>query len=102
MARNKLAGTRVGKSKSAKNYHKNDESRRKKIKYDTEYNKSPKQKLKRAVLQAINRAKGTHGNHDMKDEAHVSKNKTVKQDQSKNRGDKKRIFFREKGKKKRG
>lgn len=96
MARNRLAGTKVGTSKSAKFYQNNPESRKKKQDYDTEYNRSPKQMKKRAILQAINRDKGTHGNLDHKDEAHVSKTKTVKQDQSKNRGDKKRIFFRSK------
>lgn len=96
MARNRLAGTKVGKSKSAKYYQNNPESKSKKQDYDTKYNESPKQKKKRAILQAINRDKGTHGNLDNKDEAHVSKSKTIKQDQSKNRADKKRIFFREK------
>jgi hypothetical protein len=96
MARNRLAGTKVGKSRSAVFYHNNPESRKKKQEYDSEYNKSPQQKKRRAVLQAINRKKGTDGNLDHIDEAHVSKTKTVKQDQSKNRGDKKRIFFREK------
>jgi hypothetical protein len=96
MARNRLAGTKVGKSKSAKFYQSNPKSRKKKQAYDTQYNESPKQKKKRAILQALNRDKGTHGNLDHKDEAHMSKSKTVKQDQSKNRGDKKRIFFREK------
>lgn len=96
MARNRLAGTKVGKSDSAKFYHNNPESRNKKQEYDAEYNKSPQQKKRRALLQAINKKKGTHGNLDGKDEAHVSKSKTVKQDQSKNRADKKRIFFREK------
>lgn len=96
MARNRLAGTKVGNSESAKFYQNNSESRKKKQEYDAEYNKSPQQKKRRAILQAINRKKGTHGNLDHKDEAHVSKSKTVKQDQSKNRADKKRIFFREK------
>lgn len=96
MARNRLAGTKVGKSDSAKFYQSNPDSRKKKQEYDAEYNKSPQQKKRRALLQAINKKKGTHGNLDHKDEAHVSKSKTVKQDQSKNRGDKKRIFFREK------
>ncbi len=48
----------------------------------------------RAALQALNRDKGTHGNKDGMDEAHVSKNKTKKQAQSRNRADKKRKFFK--------
>ena len=99
MARNRLAGTKIGDSRSAKFYQSNSSSRKKKQKYDTEYNKSTKQKKKRAILLAINREKGTNGNLDHMDESHVSKSKTVKQSQSKNRGDKKRIFF---GKKKGG
>lgn len=100
MARNRLAGTRRGKSNSAQFYHRNEEARKRKQAYDTEFNKQPKQKRKRAILQAINREKGTHGNGDCLDESHVSKTKTVQQDQSKNRGDKKRIFFRRRKKKK--
>lgn len=96
MARNRLAGTKVGNSESAKYYQTHPEARKNKQSYDAEYNKSPQQKKRRALLQAINKKKGTHGNLDHKDEAHVSKTKTIKQDQGKNRGDKKRIFFREK------
>lgn len=99
MSRNRLAGTKNGNSRSAKFYHKNEDSRKKKQDYDAEYNSSPTQKKRRAILLAINRKKGTNGNLDGMDEAHVSKSKTVKQNQSKNRGDKKRIFF---GKKKGG
>lgn len=93
MARNRLAGTKTGDSKSAIFYQNNPSSREKKKEYDTDYNKSKKQRKKRAILLAINRKKGTNGNLDGMDEAHVSKTKTVKQKQSKNRGDKKRSFF---------
>lgn len=94
MARNRLAGTKVGKSKSAKYYHSHPESRDKKQSYDAEFNKAPEQQKHRSILQAINRKKGTHGNLDGIDEAHVTKNKTKAQSQSRNRADKKRIFFR--------
>lgn len=94
MARNKLAGTKKGKSKSAIYYQNNPDAARRKQDYDTKYNGTGKRKKYRAVLQAINRKKGTHGNHDGKDEAHISKTKTRKQSQSKNRGDKKRQFFK--------
>ncbi len=96
MARNRLAGTKVGTSRTAKFYHENPESRKKKQDYDSEYNKSSVQKKKRAILLAINRKKGTNGNLDGLDESHVTKTKTVQQSQSKNRADKKRIFFRKK------
>jgi hypothetical protein len=93
MARNRLAGTKRGSSKSAKFYQDNPSSREKKKSYDSEYNKSDKQKKKRAILLAINRKKGNNGNLDGLDESHTSKSNTKLQDQSKNRGDKKRIFF---------
>jgi hypothetical protein len=92
--RNSLAGTKKGKSKSAKYYQENPEAKKKKDSYNKEYHSTEKRKKYRTILQAINREKGTHGNGDGMDEAHVSKNKTVKQSQSKNRADKKRKFFR--------
>ena len=92
--RNKLAGTKTGKSKSAKYYQSHPEARKKKVAYDTNYQDTPARKKYRAVLQAINRKNGTHSNHDGMDVAHVSKTKTISQSQSKNRGDKKRQFFK--------
>ena len=93
MGRNRLAGTKTGKSKSAKYYQNNPEARKKKKAYDTKYGSTKKRKKYRAVLQAINKKKGTHGNLDHKDEAHTSKSTTRKQAQSKNRGDKLRKYF---------
>lgn len=92
--RNSLAGSRKGKSKSAKYYQENPESKKKKDAYNTEYHSTPARKKYRAALQALNRDKGTHGNKDGMDEAHVSKKKTKKQSQSTNRADKKRQFFK--------
>lgn len=91
--RNSLAGKKVGDSKSAKYYQSNPAAREKKDDYNKDYHSTKERKHYRAVLQAINRKKGTHGNGDMMDEAHMSKTKTKKQSQSKNRGDKKRQFF---------
>lgn len=93
MARNSLAGTKKGNSRTARFYQENPEAAKKRDKYNKEYHSTKERKKYRAVLQAINREKGTHGNGDGMDEAHVSKNKTRKQAQSKNRGDKKRRFF---------
>lgn len=93
MARNTLAGTKKGNSRTAKFYQENPDAAKKRDEYNKEYHSTKERKRYRAVLQAINRKKGTHGNHDGMDEAHVSKNKTVKQKQSKNRADKKRKFF---------
>lgn len=92
--RNKLAGTKKGKSDSAKYYQENPEARKKKIAYDTKYQSTESRKEYRAELQRINREKGTHGNGDGKDVAHKSKTKTRMQSQSKNRADKKRSFFK--------
>lgn len=92
MARNRLAGTKRGKSRSAKYYQKHPEARRKKKEYDTEYHSTPNRKKYRAVLQKINRDKGTHGNLDNKDEAHQSKGKTRQEHFSKNRKALKKFF----------
>lgn len=85
-------------SKSAEYYRKNKKARDKKKVYDTEYHKTPARRRYRALLNAINRKKGTYGNGDGMDESHVSKTKTVKEEASKNRANKKRIFFRNKKK----
>jgi len=92
--RNKLAGTKKGKSRTAKFYQENPDARKKRDEYNKEYHSTPARKKYRTILQAINREKGTHGNGDGMDESHVSKTKTRKQSQSKNRGDKKRQFFK--------
>jgi hypothetical protein len=92
--RNSLAGSRKGKSKSAKYYQDNPDAKKKKDDYNTEYHSTPARKKYRAALQALNRDKGTHGNGDGMDEAHISKKKTKKQAQSTNRADKKRKFFK--------
>jgi hypothetical protein len=92
--RNRLAGTKRGKSATAKYYQNNPDAREKKKEYDTEYHSTPARKKYRSVLQAINRKNGTHGNLDGKDVAHTSKTKTMSQSQSKNRADKKRKFFK--------
>jgi hypothetical protein len=92
--RNKLAGTKKGKSRTAKFYQENPDARKKRDEYNKEYHSTPARRKYRAVLQAINRKNGTDGNGDGKDVAHTSKTKTVSQDQSKNRADKKRKFFK--------
>lgn len=93
MARNGLAGTKKGKSKSARFYQENPEARRNKIAYDKKYHATPERKKYRAILGAINREKGTKVG-DEKDEAHVSKTKTISQSQSKNRADKENNHFK--------
>ena len=92
--RNRLAGTTKGDSKSAKYYQNNPKAKKKKDAYNKEYHSTPARKKYRATLQALNRENGTHGNGDGMDVAHTSKTKTKSQSQSKNRGDKKRQFFK--------
>ena len=92
MARNRLAGTKRGKSKSAKYYHDNPTARNKKKAYDTEYHKTPSRKKYRTILQKINRDKGTHGNLDNQDESHQSKTKTKQEHFSQNRKAIKKFF----------
>ena len=92
--RNKLAGTKKGKSDSAKYYQENADARKKKLAYDKKYGSTESRKEYRAELQKINREKGTHGNGDGLDASHQSRTKTRMQSQSKNRADKKRSFFK--------
>jgi hypothetical protein len=67
MAKNKLAGTTTGKSKSAKYYAANPEARAKKNSYNTKYHKTPERVAYRSELNAANRkspnAKGQDKSH---------------------------------------
>lgn len=94
MARNRLAGTKRGRSRSAKFYQDNPESKEKKKDYDTKYHSTKSRRKYRAELQKKNRENGTHGNLDGKDYSHTSKTTGKMQSQSKNRGDKKRRYFK--------
>lgn len=85
MARNKLAGTKKGKSKSAAYFQNNPEARKKKNEYNKKYHKSKSRKKYRAALNKANRKAGTYGNGDGKDMSHDSKGKLKKESQSKNR-----------------
>ena len=49
------------------------------------YNAKPGPKKRRALLNKINRRKGTYGNGDGLDNSHTSKGRTVKEKASKNR-----------------
>ena len=80
MARNTLAGTKRGKSRTAKFYQNNPASKEKKKAYDTEYHKQPKARKYRAFLNK----KKSAGNG--KDNAHTGNgNETKPQPMSKNR-----------------
>jgi hypothetical protein len=83
--RNKLAGKSLGKSKSAKHYASNAESREKKAKYDKKYHSTEERKKYRASLNRANRNANTYGNGDGKDMSHTKSGKLVKEKQSSNR-----------------
>ena len=83
--RNKLAGSKKGKSKSAKRLQKSASARKKKAAYDKKYHQSPARKKYRAALNKANRKAGTYGNGDGKDASHTKSGKLVKEKQSINR-----------------
>lgn len=85
MARNKLAGTKKGKSKSAAYFQNNPEARKKKDAYNKKYHQSPKRKKYRAALNKANRKAGTYGNGDGKDVSHTKGGGTTSESQSSNR-----------------
>jgi hypothetical protein len=85
VAKNKLAGTAKGKSKSAKYFQDNPEAKKKKNEYNKEYHASTERKKYRASLNKKNRNSGTYGNGDGKDMSHTKDGKLVKEPQSTNR-----------------
>lgn len=58
------------KKSTSEYYKKNAEARRKRLKYQKEYDKKPRQKKRRAELVKINREAGTYGNGDNLDYDH--------------------------------
>lgn len=102
MARNRYAGKTYGTSKTAQYYKKNKAARKKKRKYDKEYDKQPWRRKAQAILKAIRRKNGTDGNGDMMDESHTSETKTKKEHFSKNRdsSDKKKHYQKKRLKRK--
>jgi len=71
--------------RTAKYYASNPEARKKRLEYQKEYNKQPREVKKRVELNAENRKRGTYGNGDGKDVAHT-KSGTKLQKASVNRG----------------
>ena len=82
MARNKLAGTSTGKSKSAKYYAANPEARAKKNSYNTDYHATSERKAYRAKLNAANR---TSPNAKGQDKSHGAGGKITNEKRSSNR-----------------
>lgn len=85
MARNSLAGSSSGKSRSAKYFASHPEARKKKNEYNKEYHSTEERKKYRAGLNKDNRNAGTYGNKDGKDRSHTKTGKTVSESQSSNR-----------------
>jgi hypothetical protein len=83
--RNTLAGSKAGKSESAKYFQNNSEARKKKNEYNTEYHATPERKKYRAGLNKANKDAGTYGNLDHKDRSHTKSGKLVSEKQSSNR-----------------
>lgn len=83
--RNTLAGSKAGKSESAKYFQNNSEARKKKNEYNTEYHATPERKKYRAGLNKANKDAGTYGNKDGKDKSHTKLGKLVSEKQSSNR-----------------
>jgi hypothetical protein len=83
--RNSLAGSKSGKSKSAKYFQTHKESRDKKNAYNKEYHSTAERRKYRSELNKENRKSGTYGNKDGKDKSHTKLGKIVSEIQSKNR-----------------
>jgi len=85
MARNSLAGTKKGKSESAKTYQGSAKKRKVKDAYNKKYHKSKFRRAYRSLLNKINRKKKTYGNKDGKDVSHKKKGGYTLEKQSSNR-----------------
>jgi hypothetical protein len=83
--RNSLAGTKKGKSDSAKYFQSNPKAKAKKDAYNKEYHSTPERRKYRSELNKENRKAGTYGNKDGKDKSHTKSGKVVNEGQSKNR-----------------
>lgn len=83
--RNSLAGTKKGKSESAKYFQSNPKAKAKKDAYNKEYHSTPERRKYRSELNKENRKSGTYGNLDGKDKSHTKSGKVVNEGQSKNR-----------------
>ena len=85
MARNTLAGKRIGKSKTAKFYAKNKKSRDKKKAYDTKYHKTSSRKQYRASLNKFNKKSKKSHKGDKLDASHTKGSSLILESQRLNR-----------------
>jgi hypothetical protein len=84
MARNSLAGSKKGKSESAKYFQNNPEARKKKNEYNKKYHSTPERIKYRVRLNKANRDAGSKKG-DGKDMSHTKSGSIVKESQSANR-----------------
>ena len=86
MARNKNAGSTTGKGRTARHYHNNEESRKKKQAYDKAYHATEERKAYRSELNTARRKAKKAGpvgkNTDM---SHTKTGRLVKESRSTNR-----------------
>lgn len=85
MARNKLAGTTNGTSKSALYYQNNPEARAKKDAYNKKYHSSSKRRIYRSKLNKFNRDNPNSKPGDGKDASHKKDGSMFLEGSSKNR-----------------
>jgi hypothetical protein len=83
MARNNLAGSTEGNSKSALYYQRNPEARKKKDSYNKKFHSSKERRMYRSKLNKFNRKNGTVG--DGKDASHKKDGTLCLESASKNR-----------------
>ena len=82
MARNKLAGSTSGKGRTARHYHNNEESRKKKQAYDKKYHATAERKAYRSELNTARRKAKPAKGQDM---SHTKSGRLVKESRSTNR-----------------
>ena len=82
MGRNKLAGSKAGKSKSAKYFQQNPEARAKKNAYNKEYHSTPERIAYRAKL---NKANKVSPNKKGQDKSHTKGGTLTNESRSSNR-----------------
>ena len=85
MERNSLAGTKKGKSKSARSYQNNPKAKAKKKKYESKYQALPKRKGYKTELARANAKDPNSKVGDGKDMSHTKSGKMVRESQSANR-----------------
>lgn len=69
-------------------YKHNEEARKKRLQYQSRYNKRADQVAKRVELNRVNRQRGQYGDGDFRDMSHQRDGRIIEESASKNRGSK--------------